>query len=443
MLANEILSMLKDEISQSEYERYIQKLTFDEENSQADKIVFLAPNIFIANWVKNRYAKKIAYLFESQTGLQTSIEIKVAPKTAQPKKERPKVQEPQAPSNSTKINPTYTFENFVVGSSNQFAYTAALSVAEKLGKLYNPLFIYGGVGLGKTHLLHAIGNYNKDKVVIYATIEQFTNDFIYHIRHKNPEGFREKYRKCDILLIDDIQFLKDKDKTQEEFFHTFNELHNEGKQIVLTSDQPPQTIKGLTDRLKSRFEWGLIVEIQPPELETKIAIIKKKCELNRIELDKEVIHYLAANMNNNIREIEGVILKLNAYSTLVNQKITLDLAKNVLSEQKKDQEREITLQEIVQLVATELNIKPSEIKSKSKKRQIVKARRMVIYLARTLTPNSMPQLAQFFGMKDHSSVSHTMKKVKELIQKDSEFKLKIDELTHKIKSAPVNKSEKF
>lgn len=434
MLGEKILQMLGDEISQIEYERYIKKLRYDEEASNVDKAVFVAPNLFIANWVKTKYAKKLSQLFELETGIETLIDVVVGKKelksTSKPKKQ-------DTPSStSTKINPTYTFENFIVGSSNQFAYTAALSVAEKPGKVYNPLFIYGGVGLGKTHLLHAIGNFNikKEKVVIYATIEQFMNDFTYHLRNKTPEKFRQKYRECDILLIDDVQFLSGKERTQEEFFHTFNELHNESKQIVLTSDQPPKKIAGLEERLKSRFEWGLIADIQPPELETKIAIIKKKCELNGIHLDDEIVNYIASNMDSNIREIEGVIIKLNAYSNLVNQKITLDLAKNVLSEQKREQQRNITLKDIVDTVANELNIKPSEIKSKSRNRQIVNARRIVIYLARTLTPNSMPALAQFFGMKDHTSVSHAMKKIKEMLESDADFKLKIDELSHKIKN---------
>ena len=434
MLGDKILSMLKDEISQIEYERYIKNLTYDEESSKVDYAIFYAPNPFIANWVKTKYGKKISQLFELETGIETKVEIKIKKHKITKTKELIK-SEQQPSSTSTKINPTYTFENFVVGSSNQFAYTAAHRVAEKPGKVYNPLFIYGGVGLGKTHLLHAIGNFNikKNKIIIYATIEQFMNDFTYHLRQKTIEKFREKYRKCDILLIDDIQFLSGKEGTQEEFFHTFNELHTEGRQIVLTSDQPPKRIAGLEERLKSRFEWGLIADIQPPELETKIAIIKKKCELNGINLSDEIINYLASNMDSNIREIEGVILKLNAYSSLVNQQITMELAKNVLSEQKREQQKEITLKEIVDIVASELNIKPSEIKSKSRNRQIVNARRMVIYLARNLTPNSMPQLAQFFGMKDHTSVSHAMKKVKELIEKDADFKLKIDELIHKIK----------
>ncbi len=435
MLGEKILDMLKEEIAQIEYERYIKNISYDEEMSKADELVYLAPNPFIASWVKTKYQEKIAKLYEMQTGIETKVKIltqkreKVVTKKSKKSSDIPS-------STSTKINPTYTFENFVVGSSNQFAYTASLKVAENPGKAYNPLFIYGGVGLGKTHLLQAIGNFNleKEKVIIYTTIEQFMNDFTYHLRNHTIERFREKYRKCDILLIDDVQFLSGKERTQEEFFHTFNELHNQAKQIVLTSDQPPKKIAGLEERLKSRFEWGLLTDIQPPELETKIAIIKKKCELDGIELGDDIVNYIASHMGNNIREIEGVLIKLNAYSSLVNQKITLELAKNVLSEQQKEQQKHITLKDIVDTVAAQLNIKPSEIKSKSRNRQIVNARRIVIYLARTLTPNSMPALAQFFGMKDHTSVSHAMKKVKEMIENDADFKLLIDELAHKIKN---------
>jgi len=435
VLGEKILQMLQEEIPKAEYERYIKNLAYDEESSKADEAVYVAPNLFIANWVKTKYRHKIAQLFKLQTGIETSV--KILTKKGFVQKSTPKEAKAEVPSStSTKINPTYTFENFVVGSSNQFAYTASLSVAENPGKAYNPLFIYGGVGLGKTHLLHAIGNFNikKNKTVIYATIEQFLNDFTYHLRNETLERFREKYRQCDILLIDDVQFLSGKERTQEEFFHTFNELHNDNKQIVLTSDQHPKKIAGLEERLKSRFEWGLIADIQPPELETKIAIIKKKCELDGIHLDDEIVNYIAANMDSNIREIEGVILKLNAYSSLVGQRIDLSLAKNVLSEMQKEQQKNISLKDIVDVVSAELNIKPSEIKSKSRNRQIVNARRMVIYLARTLTPNSMPALAQFFGMKDHTSVSHAMKKVKEMIEKDADFKLQIDELAHKIKN---------
>ena len=433
MLADKILEMLKDEITSIEYQRYIKDLKFDEKSSKSNYIVFLAKNPLIANWVKTKYSKKIAKLYELKTGIKPEVEMRVknATKTSKPKIEKGI----KKPKSSTKLNPSYTFENFVVGSSNQFAYTASLSVAEKPGKLYNPLFIYGGVGLGKTHLLQAIGNYNlqREKSVIYITIEQFMNDFTYHLRNQTMDRFREKYRKCDLLLIDDVQFLSRKEQTQEEFFHTFNELHNNSKQIVLTSDKHPKKIAGLEERLKSRFEWGLIADIQPPELETKIAIIKKKCELDGIYLDNETINYLATNLDDNIREIEGIIIKLNAYASLMNQKITLEFAKSVLKEQKKEKEKNITIDDIIKVVSNELNIKPSEIKSRSRSRKIVNARRIVIYLARNLTPNSMPSLAQYFGMKDHTSVSHAMKRINEILQKDENFKVQIEEFINKIK----------
>jgi len=332
------------------------------------------------------------------------------------------------------LNPSYTFNSFVVGSSNQYAYTAAKSIAEKPGIMYNPVFIYGPTGLGKTHLIHAIGNYvqSKGKIVIYATIEQFMNDFTYNLRNQSMDRFREKYRNCDVLLIDDTQFLSNKIQTQEEFFHTFNELHSAGKQIVLTSDKPPKMINGLEDRLKSRFEWGLIADIGLPELETKIAIIKKKCELDGINLNSDIVNYIASNMGDNIREIESAIINLNAYALLMRQEITLDFAKNVMREQIKERRENISLEDIIQIIAKDLNIKPSEIKSTKRSKNIVEARRIGIYLARTLTPNSMPSLATYFGMKDHTAVSHNIKKINELIETNESFKLKVEDLKNKI-----------
>jgi len=293
--------------------------------------------------------------------------------------------------------------------------------------------------LGKTHLLHAIGNFNlaRNKQVIFTSLEQFMNQFTHHLRNGTMDRFRDKYRSCDILLLDDIQFLSRKEETQKELFHTFNELHGNGKQIVMTSDQHPKKIAGLEERLRSRFEWGLIVDIQPPELETKIEIIKKKCELNGIHIDNEIVNYIAANMGNNIREIEGIIIQLNAFANMMNQSITLEFAKNVVKNQIKERSENITIDDIVKVASRELNVKPSEIKSKSRSRKIVEARRIVIYLARSLTPNSMPSLAQYFGMKDHTAVSHAMKKINEMIDKDENFKAKIEELSHKITSTTV------
>jgi len=324
----------------------------------------------------------------------------------------------------------------MVGGSNQFAYAAVKSVSEKAGQVYNPLFIYGGVGLGKTHLMQAAGNVfqNQGKVVIYTTVEQFLNDFVRHLRNKNMERFQEKYRKCDVLLIDDIQFLSNKESIQEEFFHTFEALKGEGKQIILTADKHPKKIAGLEARLQSRFEWGLVADIQPPELETKIAIIEKKCEINKVKLTKEIVNYIATVIDSNVREIEGILSKLHAYSQLMHVDIDLDFTKNVLKDQIKEKKANLTLDTITQSVAKDLNIKPSEIRSKGRSKNLVYARRISIYLCRELTTNTMPQLAQYFGMKDHTAISHTLKKINELMQNDEDFKVKIEELTNKITS---------
>ena len=436
MLADTVIELLKEEISSLEYDRYIKQLKFHEKASNSDQMVFLAPNILIANWVRTKYSDKIAHLFELKTGKKPEVKIvlKEHLKTTKTKSTPTEMIDAIKSTKNTILNPSYTFDSFVVGSSNQYAYTAAKSIAEKPGLMYNPVFIYGPTGLGKTHLIHAIGNYvqTKGKIVIYATIEQFMNDFTYNLRNQSMDRFREKYRNCDVLLIDDTQFLSNKIQTQEEFFHTFNELHSAGKQIVLTSDKPPKMINGLEDRLKSRFEWGLIADIGLPELETKIAIIKKKCELDGINLGSDIVNYIAANMGDNIREIESAIINLNAYASLMRQEITLDFAKNVMREQIKERRENITLEDIIATIAKDLNIKPSEIKSTKRSKNIVEARRIGIYLARTLTPNSMPSLASYFGMKDHTAVSHNIKKINELIQSNESFKLRVEALKNKI-----------
>lgn len=437
MIADDVIELLKSEISEQEFHRYIKQLQYHEKASREDLRVFIAPNILISNWVKTKYSHKLANLFEIKTGKKPSIKIMLKNQIASTvrKKSVPiELNELNKNTKNTILNPSYTFSSFVVGSSNQYAYTAAKSISEKPGIMYNPVFIYGPTGLGKTHLIHAIGNYVQEqgKTVIYATIEQFMNDFTYNIKNQTMERFREKYRNCDILLIDDTQFLSNKIQTQEEFFHTFNELHSAGKQIVLTSDKPPKMINGLEERLQSRFEWGLIADISLPELETKIAIINKKCELDGIDLNADIVKYIATNMGDNIREIESAIINLNAYASLMRQEITLDFAKNVMKEQIKEKRDNISLEHIIAIISKELNIKPSEIKSKKRNKNIVEARRIGIYLARTLTPNSMPSLASFFGMKDHTAVSHNMKKINELIDTNEMFKLKIDELKNKV-----------
>jgi len=437
MIFDTIRKLLKTELTEVEYDNYLLGLVFDEDASKSDLVILKASNPFVAKWVESKYGPKIAHLFEMQTGIKPEVRVSVG-QVKKTKKESAKFDNTVSisqKSKSTILNPSWIFDSFVVGSSNKFAHTAAISVAEKPGKLYNPLFIYGGVGLGKTHLLHSIGNKltHDGKNVIYATIEQFMNDFTSHLRNQTMDRFREKYRNCDALLIDDVQFLSNKEGTQEEFFHTFNELQSNGKQIVMTSDKHPKQIGGLEARLKSRFESGLIADIAPPELETKIAIVNKKCELNGIHLNSEVVGYIAATLGESIREIEGVIIKLNAFAKMMGQEITLEFAKNVLKDQLRETRENITIDHIVEIVSKELNIKPSEIRSKSRSSAIVNARRIVIYLARNLTPNSMPIIATYFGMKDHTAVSHSIKKINETIKNDRDFEVKLEELKNKIK----------
>ena len=432
MVANEVLELLSKEILPSEFECYIKQLKFNEKSSNSTNIIFNAPNEIIAKFIQTKYASKIAHLFEVKTGQKPVINVLAATKTQS--KPAKKVDVKEIKAQSSLLNPSYTFENFVVGDSNQFAFLSAKAVSEQLGKIYNPLFIYGPTGLGKTHLLQSVGNFclNGGKIVICVTSEQFITDFTYNLNNHSMERFREKYRNCDVLLIDDVQFLGKTDKIQEEFFHTFNELHAKNGQIVMTSDRQPKLLKGFEDRLRTRFEWGIIADITPPELDTKIAIIKKKCEFDKIYLDKDVINYIATNMGDNIREIESAIINLNAYARLMRQEITLEFAKNILRDQIKEKRENINLENIVEIVSKELNVKPSEMKSKSRSKNIVEARRIVIYLAKNLTPNSMPQIAQFFNMKDHSAVSHSIKKINELIETNEYFKVRVEELKNKI-----------
>ena len=432
MVANEVLELLSKEILPSEFECYIKQLKFNEKSSNSTNIVFNAPNEIIAKFIQTKYAAKIAHLFEVKTGQKPVVEVQAPTKIAS--KPAKKVDVKEIKAQSSLLNPSYTFENFVVGDSNQFAFLSAKAVSEQPGKIYNPLFIYGPTGLGKTHLLQSVGNFclNGGKMVICVTSEQFITDFTYNLNNHSMERFREKYRNCDVLLIDDVQFLGKTDKIQEEFFHTFNELHAKNGQIVMTSDRQPKLLKGFEDRLRTRFEWGIIADITPPELDTKIAIIKKKCEFDKIYLDKDVINYIATNMGDNIREIESAIINLNAYARLMRQEITLEFAKNILRDQIKEKRENINLENIVEIVSKELNVKPSEMKSKSRSKNIVEARRIVIYLAKNLTPNSMPQIAQFFNMKDHSAVSHSIKKINELIETNEYFKVRVEELKNKI-----------
>ncbi|MBX2078132.1 chromosomal replication initiator protein DnaA [Campylobacter peloridis] len=432
MNIKDFLQEFKSEISDNEYETYISRLHFSEKLSKNNVLVFIAPNYFLAKFIQTKYAQKLAYFYEVKTGINPQINI--ITNEIQYNKNNFKVDVSQIKTQSTILNPSFTFESFVVGDSNVFAHGTCKSATEKLGVLYNPIFIYGPTGLGKTHLLQAVGNacLENGKKVIYATSENFINDFTSHLNNKTMNKFHEKYKNCDVLLIDDVQFLGKTDKIQEEFFHTFNEIKEKFGQIVMTSDNPPNMLKGITERLKSRFANGIIADITPPQLDTKIAIIKKKCDFNAIDLKSEVINYIATSMGDNIREIEGMITNLNAQARLFNQEITLEIVKSFMKDHIKETKENISIDDILLEVSKTYNLKPNDIKSNKKTQNIVIARRVVIFLARELTTMSMPQLARFFNMKDHTAISHNIKKIQELIKENENLKIIIDELKNKI-----------
>jgi chromosomal replication initiator protein len=312
------------------------------------------------------------------------------------------------------LNPKFTFESFVVGASNQFAHAAAQSVAMNPSRSYNPLYIYGGVGMGKTHLMHAIGRaltVRGRTRVIYTTSERFTNEVISGIKHERMPQLRARYRTADVLLIDDIQSLGSKERTQEEFFHTFNELHDAQKQIVISSDCPPRDIHGLVERLRSRFEWGLMADIQPPDLETKMAILEKKAEVIGFRLPPEVCTFIAQKTKSNVRELEGALVKLTAYSSLTTTAITVAMAQQVLKDLLQKQERRITIDSIQKAVAERYAIKPAQLKEKSNRKEIVMPRQVAMYLVKDLTPASLPEIGRAFGGKHHTTVIHSIKKI--------------------------------
>ena len=342
-------------------------------------------------------------------------------------------------SNSN-LNPNYTFETFVVGNSNRFAHSASLAVAESPGETYNPLYIYGGPGLGKTHLMHSIGhfilNQNPNSKVIYVTSEQFTNEVIESIRNGNASSmtkFRDKYRTVDVLMIDDIQFIIGKESTQEEFFHTFNALQSQGKQIILTSDKPPKEIETLEERIRSRFEWGLMADIGIPDYETRMAILRKKAETDNFEISDEILNYISNNIKSNVRELEGALNKLLAYNNLCHQTITMDIAQkelqNIITP---DKPREITPQLIIEVVTEHFNISMDQMISKSRSSDIARPRQIAMYLCKTMTDSSLDIIGSFLGGRDHSTIIHGTKKIAEEYEKNDNTKTLIDTIKKKI-----------
>jgi chromosomal replication initiator protein len=341
-------------------------------------------------------------------------------------------------ADKSRLNPKYTFDTFVAGSSNRFAHAAALAVAEGPARSYNPLFIYGDSGLGKTHLLHAIGEYSRQLLphlrVRYVNSEEFTNDFINSIRDDRTARFQTVYRDVDVLLIDDIQFLAGKVQTQEEFFHTFNALHNATKQVVITSDLPPKQLTGFEERLRSRFEWGLICDVQPPDLETRIAILRKKATLERMSTPDDVLEYIASKISSNIRELEGALIRVTAFANLNRQPVTLDLAEVVLRDLiPSEQPAQITVATIMGETARYFGLTIDDLCSSSRSRQLVQARQIAMYLCRELTELSLPKIGQHFGGRDHTTVMHADRKIRELMGERRAIYNQVTELTNRIK----------
>jgi chromosomal replication initiator protein len=330
----------------------------------------------------------------------------------------------------TVLNPKYTFESFVVGASNQFAHAAARAVAEIPSKSYNPLFLYGGVGLGKTHLMHAIGQYisarNRQLKLVYMSADRFINEMINAIRFDRLTAFRQKYQTVDVLLVDDIQFIAGKDRTQEEFFHIFNALHNSQKQIVISSDCPPRQIPTLEERLHSRFEWGLIADIQPPDIETKVAILRKKAEAERVELPENVALFIASKVRTNIRELEGSLIRLIAYASLTGRDIDLPLAQEILRDLLHTEDRPITIEMIQKFVADHYSVKLAELKAKNNSKKVAEPRQIAMYLSKALTDASLPEIGKAFGGKHHSTVIHSVRKIDTMRKRDPEFDRRIN-----------------
>ena len=404
------------------------------------------PNDFIKDWISSRYQNLIIETIEEITDTELDLEFLTPDEIKESKQEvtinnnnSKKVKTTNQIKNG--INPKYTFDTFVVGNSNRFAHAASLAVAEAPAKAYNPLFIYGDVGLGKTHLMQAIAHFildhNPDNKVVYVSSETFTNELINAIKDDKTVDFRDKYRNIDILLVDDIQFLAGKERTQEEFFHTFNALHESNRQLIISSDRPPKEIPTLEERLRSRFEWGLITDIQSPDLETRIAILRKKADIENLEIPNEVIIDIANKIQSNIRELEGALIKVIAYAELVEREIDLDLAKEALKDlvsNDSSEPKEITINHIKKIVADYYNLNLEEIDSKKRTQNIVLPRQIAMYLSREMTDASLPMIGDNFGGRDHTTVMHAHNKITEKYADEENFKNTIDNLIKKIKS---------
>lgn len=440
----ETLQLLEKDLSKPSFETWFKStelIAYYE-----DYLIISTPNEFAKEWLENNYIDLIKSHLQSLLKNQVKLKFVISGQKEETlnnlnlkAKENKKITTNNEDYIGNHLNPRYTFDTFVVGNSNRFAHAACLAVAESVAKAYNPLFIYGGVGLGKTHLMHAIGHYvienNKNSKVVYVSSEKFTNELIDGIKDDKTTSFRNKYRNIDVLLIDDIQFLAKKERTQEEFFHTFNALYEANRQIIISSDRPPKEIPTLEDRLRTRFEWGLITDIQTPDLETRIAILRKKAQMENINIDNEVMHYIADKIQSNIRELEGALVRVVAYSTLNKKDVNLDLAVEALKDIiPANKPRPITPELIQEKVAEIFSLKIDDLKAKKRTRTVAYPRQIAMYLCREMTDLSLPKIGEIFGGRDHTTVIHAHEKItSELLKNPS-----IQDTINKIKTSLNN-----
>jgi len=432
------LHLIKSELTEVSFNTWIKAI--EPISMTGDRLILQVPNDFTKGILEARYTALITNALKQISNMTYHLDFVIAGEESGTDHQAPA----QSGSSSFEeeksvpmLNPKYTFDTFVIGNSNRFAHAASLAVAESPAKAYNPLFIYGGVGLGKTHLMHAIGHYilsqSPNLSVLYTSSEKFTNELITSIQTNKNVEFRNRYRNVDILLIDDIQFIAGKESTQEEFFHTFNALYEANKQIIISSDKPPKEIPTLEERLRSRFEWGLIADIQPPDLETRVAILRKKAEFENIDIENEILLYIATKIESNIREIEGSLKRVIAYSSLTNRKITIELAEEALKDFiSNNKPKKITPHLIQEIVGEYFNLRVEDFKSKKRSRSIAFPRQIAMYLCRELTDMSLPRIGEEFGGRDHTTVIHACDKISSEIQIDASVRNVVSDIRKRI-----------
>lgn len=436
-LWEQVLQILEKRLNKYSFETWLKSLK--PLGCYENTIIIEVPNHFSRGWLSDRYAPMIKNVFQDilkqDIGLQFLLSSEIPEIQSSPIKKTP--EKTYDEFSLSYLNPKYNFDTFVVGNSNRFAHAACLAVAESPAKAYNPLFIYGGVGLGKTHLMHAIGQFvlghSSRMKVSYVTSEKFTNEMINSIRDDKTVEFRNRYRNMDILLVDDIQFLAGKERTQEEFFHTFNTLYEANKQIIISSDRPPKEIPTLEDRLRSRFEWGLITDIQPPDLETRIAILRKKAQLENLSVPDDTVFYIANKIQSNIRELEGALIRVIAYSSLNGEEINPEMAAVVLKDMlPANKPKQVTIALIQELVSAFYNIRTDDFKAKKRTRAVAFPRQIAMYLSRELTDSSLPKIGEAFGGRDHTTVIHAYEKINNELQNNSSLQENIKDLIEQI-----------